>query len=278
MKYLDNFNYFIHGNTEIIKEEINTSIFEGNFKHDHNDIFYTFCSLTHKTYPHGMEGNVLKFIGHDLQMDKHNNYFIKVGESNTMFASHLDSATNQSIDVKLVTYTNENSKFISTDGRTILGADDKAGVTIMLYMLENNIPGLYYFFIGEEMGGIGSSNLSKDKDNQILKTINKCISFDRRGYDSIITHQMLRPCCSNLFADSLCKEFNQYGLKLKKDDTGMFTDSANFVNQISECTNISVGYFNEHTKREYQNITYLEKLCDAAIKIKWENLPVGRDI
>jgi len=279
MKYLNNFNYFINTEVEapLLKEEVNVSIFENDFLHNHKDVFYTFCSLTHNTYPHGTEPDVIKYIKHNLQIDIHNNYFIKVGDSNTMFTSHLDSATMRRSKVKLLTYENKNEKFVSTDGKTILGADDKAGVTIMLYMLEHNIPGLYYFFVGEEMGGIGSANLASDKYNKNLKGINKCISFDRQGYNSIITHQMQEPCCSTIFANALCVELNNNGMSVEKDDTGMFTDSANFIDSISECTNISVGYFNEHKKTEYQNISFLEKLCKAVINVDWENLPVRRE-
>jgi hypothetical protein len=71
----------------------------------------------------------------------------------------------------------------------------------------------------------------------------------------------------------MCTHLKRQGLKYKKDDTGIFTDSANFIGIIKECINISVGYFHEHTKREYQNITFLEKLCDACAKINWDNLP-----
>jgi hypothetical protein len=44
---------------------------------------------------------------------------------------------------------------ISTDGTTTLGADD-TGVSVLIWMMKHNIPGLYYFFIGEEVGCIGS--------------------------------------------------------------------------------------------------------------------------
>lgn len=277
MKYLNGYNnYFIARNlnddSHLVKEEVDTSVFENDFYHDHKDIFYTFCSLTHKTYPHGTEPDVLRFIKHNLNTDKHGNFYIRIGESNTMFTSHLDSATGKAEKVKLVTYESNKQKFVGTDGSTILGADDKAGVTVMLYMIENNIPGLYYFFVGEERGGVGSYNLSQEYDD-ILENIERCIAFDRYGYNSVITHQMMSRCCSDTFADALCAEFKNQGIELRKDDTGIFTDSANFINIINECTNISVGYFHEHTKREFQNITYLEQLCNAVLNIDWENLP-----
>jgi hypothetical protein len=272
MTYKNIDSYDIYGEDKIIKEDIDTSIYENEFIFDHKNIFQTFCSLVHRTYPYGTEEVALNYIGHDLNKDKHGNFFVKIGESNTMFSSHLDSATSKVSKVELVTYIDKNEKFISTKGNTILGADDKAGVTIMLYMIENKIPGLYYFFIGEESGGIGSYKLATNNNNS-LKNIKRCVAFDRRGYNSVITHQMMSRCCSDVFANALCEEFNKHGMKLRKDDTGIFTDSANFVGLIPECTNISVGYYNEHTSKEYQNLTYLENLCEAVLKVDWENLP-----
>jgi hypothetical protein len=269
MNYINYYNSF-YENTE--KTEVNTSIYENNFYYDPTDIFYTFCSLVQKTYPHGTETDVLKWIKKPLQEDEYGNFFLKIGESSTMFTSHFDSATYKETPVKLITFEKKGNKFVTSNGNTILGADDKAGVTIMLYMIEHNIPGLYYFFAGEEVGGIGSSRLASDKKHPNLKGIKRCISFDRRGYNSVITEQMMQTCCSNKFAKSLCKQFNKYGIGLRPDNTGLFTDSANFIGVIDECTNISVGYYNEHSTSEIQNITYLESLCKACLNIDWENI------
>jgi len=269
MKYLNNFNYFTHQG--LMKEAVDTSIFE-NYIFNPKNIFETFCSLTQKTYPYGTEEEVLKWIDIPLQKDEYGNYFIKIGESNTMFTSHFDTACSKQNPVNLITFEKDNDRFITTDGKTILGADDKAGVTIMLYMIENKIPGLYYFFIGEERGGIGSIALASNKNHQNLNGIKKCISFDRRGYTSIITHQLFESCCNDNFADALCQEFIKNGINMQKDDTGIFTDSANFIGIIENCTNISVGYFNEHSTQEYQNISYLEKISQACLKINWEKL------
>jgi hypothetical protein len=62
------------------------------------------------------------------------------------------------------------------------------------------------------------------------------------------------------------------------DPTGVFTDSANFTELIPECTNVSVGYFNEHTHDELQNITYLEKLAKACVSANWDKLVVKRKV
>jgi hypothetical protein len=166
-----------------------------------------------------------------------------------------------------------------TDGTSILGADDKSGVAVMLYMMSHNIPGIYYYFIGEERGGIGSSNLASIYETvEHLKGVKRCISFDRRNYYSVITSQLGRQCCSDKFASTLAGELNKSGLKISLDPTGVYTDSASFMDDIPECTNVSVGYFNEHTINERQNISYLERLAKACLKVNWESLPTVRKV
>ncbi len=249
------------------------------FEYKPKDVLYTFNSLCYQTYPYGYEDFILNYIPIPLIQDSYGNYYIKIGESNTMFTSHFDSACRDFTKVKLMTFEKSNNLFVCSDGKTILSADDKAGVTCMLYMIEHNIPGLYYFFTGEEVGGIGSYALMQEfSKHGYLSGITKCISFDRRKYSSIITHQSYTRTCSDKFAESLCAELAKYGMEFELDYTGSFTDSANFIQNINECTNVSIGYFNEHTNNEYQNITFLENLCKACINIDWANLTVARKI
>jgi hypothetical protein len=91
-------------------------------------------------------------------------------------------------------------------------------------MIEKNIPGLYCFFYGEEVGCIGSGLASKD--SSIYKDYDRMISFDRRGTDSIITFQSSKRCCSDKFANELANRLNKHNLKMKPDDTGVYTDSS----------------------------------------------------
>ncbi len=252
------------------------------FTYNPKDPRSTFLSLTTKTYPHGHEEEVLQFLP-NLNKDKFGNYYIIIGDEKkptVMFTSHLDTADRHQLNTRLISTKDENGdEIIKTDGTSILGADDKAGVTVMLYMMSHNVPGLYYFFIGEERGGIGSNELSSDFSNhEYLENINKCISFDRRKTNSVITQQLGRVCCSDEFATSLCDEYNKSGLKLSLDPTGVYTDSASFMDDISECTNVSVGYNNEHTTRESQNMTFLISLCKASVNVNWNSLPSIRKV
>lgn len=240
------------------------------------DIKETFLKLTSKTYPHGTESELFDLLPDYLDVDQFGNRFYQIGENPTcMFTSHLDTATSVKTDVIHV----EEGNIIKTDGKSILGADDKAGVTVMLYMIENKVPGIYYFFLGEEVGCVGSRKVSDYyKDNKI-ESIKKVISFDRRGYDSVITFQSSSRCCSEKFAEALAKELNnsEIAFKYSPDPTGIYTDSAQFTRIYPECTNISVGYKSEHTFSEQQDIAHLELLAKACIKVDWESLPVERD-
>jgi len=252
------------------------------FKYDPTNVRNTFLSLTTKTYPH-FSGNphekeVLQFLP-KLEEDRHGNYYKVIGKSNTMFTSHLDTADREQKKTKIHTYKEGNDDIFQTDG-SILGADDKAGVTVMLYMMAHNVPGMYYFFIGEERGGIGSRAVANNwTDATHLHHIKKCVSFDRKRYGSVITSQGGRVCCSNEFGTDLCKELNKSGkLNMSLDPTGVWTDSAAFIELIPECTNISVGYFNEHTHDEIQNISFLERLAQSCVQVDWEKLVLRRNI
>jgi hypothetical protein len=238
----------------------------------------TFLKLTSKTYPYGYEDDLVtemiksRILPKNLEQDSEGNYFLKIGESRTIFASHLDTACKDQVEV---THVFENN-FIKTNKKTILGADDKAGVTILLWLIKNNIPGLYYFFVGEEVGCIGSGLAAKNL--QFKGDYDRIISFDRRGTNSIITFQSSTRTCSDEFAQELAKQLNQSGMTYKKDDTGVYTDSAEFTSVIPECTNISVGYYQEHTFSEHQDIVHLIKLAKACLSVKWEELPTKRDM
>jgi hypothetical protein len=237
------------------------------------DIKETFLKLTSRTYPHGKENLIIELLPDNLELDDFGNLFVQIGEGDCMFASHLDTYGTVETEVNHVFEGN----IIKTDGKSILGADDKAGVTIMLWMMEHNIPGLYYFFLGEEVGCRGSKKVSEVHKISKLKHIKKVISFDKRGTSSVVTFQRSYRCCSEKFATKLSEQLNSFGLNFAPDRKAFSTDSYQFTKIYSECTNISVGYNKEHTSDEYQDFEHLEKLAEACIRIDWNSLPVERD-
>lgn len=246
---------------------------------DRNFVVDAFLKLTDHTYPHGTEELLVKKMKADgifpegARADRHGNYIVEVGQSRTVFTSHLDTVSRAYSPVSHVF----DGDTVRTDGTTTLGADDKAGVAIMLWMIKNRVPGVYYFFVGEEVGCVGSGRAASAASDFRGK-YDRMISFDRRGTDSVITHQSYSRSCSDAFARALAAGLNSAcaGFGFAPDDTGIYTDSAEFTDIIPECTNISVGYYKEHSHAEHQDLAHLRRLADACLLVCWDALPTER--
>ena len=242
----------------------------------------TFLALTQTTCPYGEEwskyNDVMEALGAD--MDSHGNYYLRIGEpeqSATIFAAHLDTANYLSGPVKHNIVIGKGKRLLAqTDGKTILGADDAAGVTVLLYLIHHNVPGLYYFFVGEEKGRLGSHGAALD-ERQLLMGHNRVICWDRCGTTSIITHQMMERSCSDVFANDLAARYEMAGVELTLDDGGTYTDSYSLFSLVPECTNISIGYENAHSVSEVQDLDFLKRMCEASLNIAWESLPTVQD-
>lgn len=157
--------------------------------------------------------------------------------------------------------------FLQVKGGGVLGADDGAGIYIMIQMIRAKVPGLYCFFAQEETGRIGSKAYTMPLEIEVV------VSFDRKGTNNLITHQSNTECCSARFADDFISKFS---LPFVKDPTGVFTDSFTFNEEIAECINLSVGYYDQHTQKEKQDLKFLENMVDACILMDWHSLIIAR--
>jgi hypothetical protein len=190
----------------------------------------------------------------------------------TLFVAHVDT----------VHYQDGPNKFRKTKAKWYasgapLGADDGAGCAMLMHLLHAGVPGYYIFTQAEECGGIGAKHLA-DAHKDLLKQFDRAIAFDRRGIDSVITHQGYGRCCSDVFADALSAALNADDtLMYLPDSTGVYTDTAEFTDIIPECTNISVGYDREHSEHESLDIYHFTALAERVVKIAWDNLPTDRD-
>ena len=197
------------------------------------------------------------------------------GESNVMFSAHTDTVhhdegtQNVCVDLK--------KDFAFTSDGSCLGSDDATGCYILWRMIEAGVPGLYIFHRGEEVGGLGSDWLAEQRP-EIFKSIDMAVAFDRRGTHDIITSQSGGVCASEEFAESLAGAFQLANPKLEyQGASGVFTDTANYTRLVAECTNISCGYYDEHTPSESQDLGHLEELIKACVVLPWNDLVVVRD-
>jgi hypothetical protein len=200
-------------------------------------------------------------------------YDMTGGTSRTLFTAHTDTVTR---DTGTINHFTVDDKGIIHASGDVLGADDGAGIAILFEMMRANVPGFFILFRGEERGGIGSRWLAANEP-ELLRKFDRAVAFDRRGTTDVITHQGWSRCCSDVFAEALSTALCDQGLLYMPCDGGIYTDTAEFVTLVPECTNLAVGYFSEHSDKETLDLPYLEALVESCIEIDWESLPTARD-
>jgi hypothetical protein len=160
-----------------------------------------------------------------------------------------------------------------------LGADDGAGIWMLLNMIKAKVPGTYVFHVGEEKGGMGSRAFLKEEPH-FLEKFDRAIAFDRADNFEIIITQGGVSCASAEFGKALANELYTADKSLKYENShkGTFTDTKVYNGVIPECVNIGVGYMFQHGPDEYQDVEHLTKLLNAAIMVNWENLKPVRKV
>ena len=191
----------------------------------------------------------------------------------TLFVAHVDTVHRKAGPNKI---RKTQAKWYA-DGAA-LGADDGVGCALLMHLMHAGVPAYYIFTQGEECGGIGAKHLA-DQHKDLLAQFDRAIAFDRRGTDSVISHQGYGRCCSDAFAQGLADAFNATNdnLMYAPDDTGVYTDTAEFTDIIPECTNVSCGYYFEHSDKEELDMLHFDQLGAAVVLVDWDGLPTERD-
>ncbi|WP_187971142.1 hypothetical protein [Aquibium microcysteis] len=210
-----------------------------------------------------------------FERDRGQNLVLRIGDSpSILWSSHMDTVHIREgrqkvhFDGTMLALTRDAKKGASN----CLGADCTAGVWLMTEMVKAGVEGLYVIHHAEEEGCVGSSWLAKDP--AFFAGINAAIAFDRFGYESIITHQAGGKGASDEFAKSLA---GILGGRFGIDRRGVYTDTNEYRELVPECTNISVGYFDQHTRWEHLDVRFLIGLRDTLVAADWGRLVIARD-
>ncbi|NDB70229.1 MAG: M28 family peptidase, partial [Methylocystaceae bacterium] len=208
-----------------------------------------------------------------MKKDSYGNRYIRIGTAPIAWSCHTDTVHKESGSQR-ITY-NKNRGTISLSKfeakASCLGADDTAGVWLMLELIKRKKEGLYIFHRAEEIGGLGSDYIA-NKTPELVAGIQAMIALDRKGTDSIITHQMGGRCSSDAFAASIADQLAGF----RSDSTGSFTDSANYMALVPECTNLSVGYEAAHSPQESLDYFHLLALRDSLLELDYSKLIIDR--
>lgn len=212
--------------------------------------------------PSGQEKKMRKFVKRmamqrgGIVVQDNGNLYVTKGESDTYpcICAHLDQVQdNHSKDFTV--YEHDDVIFAysaKSKAQQGLGADDKNGIWIALELLEQLDVLKCAFFVGEEVGCVGSSKANME----FFKDVRYCIQPDRKNGHDLIT-DISGKICSDDFLASI--GYEAYGYK---PTYGLLTDVKTLCEKgvgVS-CINISCGYYNPHTDEE---CTSWSELCNA---------------
>lgn len=124
-----------------------------------------------------------------------------------------------------------------------IGADDKNGIWVALKMLLKFKALKVAFFVGEEIGCVGSSKA----DMTFFENARFVIQCDRKGGSDFINIANSTELCSNEFINAIGIENFGY-----KKANGFTTDVYKLKTKGLKvcCVNLSCGYYNPHTEKE----------------------------
>lgn len=251
----------MHARLSAQKQAVHVPSLQGLEPSTPSTIFLQLCSWT-IPYPYERlyYGGVLAALGWQWASGA---YYLTVagssGDASALYMAHLDTVAVLPSQLKL----QERRGIITTDGNGVLGGDDRCGVSLLLYLAHVvRLPGTYLLTTGEECGRQGFRGFLASPSADLIADCSCCFSFDRRGTTEIITHQLGEQTCSDLFADVLHDELRSAGLILQPSPDGLYTDSLELIGKM-QIVNLSVGYHDAHSKREYVELGYLDRLGEA---------------
>lgn len=207
--------------------------------------------------PSGQEKRLRAFIEYHVSenipdarcgMDETGNLFITKGSADTYpcVVAHLDQVQKfhskdfRAVETRDIIFGYSPSKR-RQEG---LGADDKNGIWVALQCLAKFEVIKIAFFVGEEVGCVGSNAA----DLTFFADCRFVIQPDRRGYADLITQISCESMCSKEFVtDVQAKRFGY------KPEEGLMTDieALRYNGLAISCINVSCGYYEPHTDQEF---------------------------
>lgn len=199
------------------------------------------------------------------EIDYYGNLFITKNTTNpksyACVVAHMDCVQRYTMSRK-ITIGGDIISAVYADGNSAgLSADDSNGIWVALKLLKDIDNLKVVFTCEEESGGQGADAASENID--FFLDVMFLIQADRRGNSDLITHTNGFETASPKFVERIKPISDKYQYK---SNIGTFTDIGILAGELEiSGVNISCGYYNEHTDREYTNFLELQN-CYEYIK------------
>ena len=141
------------------------------------------------------------------------------------------------------------------------GFDDRAGITAILKIINDGFRPHIVFTNGEEIGGVGAYELIDFFPSCPFQELKFMIELDREGRNDCVFYH-----CNN---KTFIKKIESYGFR---ENYGSFTDISIIMPSWNVAgVNLSVGYYDEHSKMERIYIKQLQSTIKKVENILKDN-------
>ena len=177
-------------------------------------------------------------------------YILAEGDIPIALCAHMDTVAQ--LPMRHVFYDEQETVMWSPE---LLGADDRAGIFAILWIVFGGYRPTVIFTNDEEVGGLGAKALVRDYPKSPFGKFKAIIEIDRRGSKDAVYY-----FCDNRDFENYISAFGF------KTAYGTFTDISIIAPQWGcAAVNLSAGYYNEHFVNEYIN---LSELMETIAKVK----------
>lgn len=209
--------------------------------------FSHICTMSQENLKKALEAELKKSYEKVISDD---GYLYADGKFPVLLVAHMDT-----VHKKLpshIIYTENGNKVSSPNG---IGGDDRCGVYMILEVIKKYNCSVL-FCEDEEVGGVGAEKfVSSPLANGL--NFNYIIEFDRKGSNDAVFYN----CDNEEFEEFITKDFY-------KTAYGSFSDISVIAPELKcAAVNLSCGYYNAHTEKEYVLISEMRKSIEEACKI-----------
>ena len=208
--------------------------------------------------------NILNQHGFEVIVDKENNIIAsrgKVIDLNTLVCinAHTDTVQHkEDMNVKKFILYDWMKDAFHTNGRAMLGGDDKCGVAVALTLAAHtNLPMKIVLTTGEEAGSTGAHALDKKHFDDVAFTF----TVDRMHGNDLISEYCGLPCAPDTFVKKFIEMSAAIGTNFKETN-GSYADTY-ILCKYKPAVNLSSGYYNPHSRNDFVIVEELYKVMLA---------------
>jgi putative aminopeptidase FrvX len=184
--------------------------------------------------------------------------------ANIMLSAHMDTVRGVQPNKKVIDKSGIITAELPNCTSTVLGADDRAGIAIIMTVLRN-IPDIVHgnlkvaFTTEEDVGCVGADNIDVD----FYKDVDLAIVVDRKGNRDIVVGCDLAFCSDRVgfFMEGVSMLLDMDYTCVEGGVSDALIFSSNGINSI----NISAGYQNEHTSKEFVSVKDMQETTELII-------------